>query len=41
MEVEKLINENTILGSTETQQKFDTTIWNSSLKIYKHETQII
>ena len=32
MEVEKLINDHTILLLTETQQKLDTTIWNSSYK---------
>ena len=34
MEVEKLINDHTILFLTETQQKLDTTIWNSSYKKY-------
>ena len=34
MEVEKLINDHTILLLTETQQKIDTTIWNSSYKTY-------
>ena len=30
MEVEKLMNDHTILFLTETQQKLDTSIWNSS-----------
>ena len=34
MEVEKLMNDHTILFLTETQQKLDTTIWNSSYKKY-------
>ena len=34
MEVEKLMNDHTILFLIETQQKFDTTIWNSSYKTY-------
>ena len=42
MEVEKLMNDHTILVLTETQQKLDTTIWNSSYKKnYKHERQTI
>ena len=34
MEVEKLMNDHKILFLTETQQKLDTTIWNSSYKTY-------
>ena len=34
MEVEKLMNDHTILFLTETQQKLDTKIWNSSYKKY-------
>ena len=34
MEVEKLMNDHTILFLAETQQKLDTTIWNSSYKTY-------
>ena len=37
-----LMNDHTILFFTETKQKLDTTIWNSSYKkIYKHERQTI
>ena len=34
MEVEKLVNDHTISFLTETQQKLDTKIWNSSYKKY-------